>query len=180
MCVYIDVHIHPCNHHPDQAREHYHLPISFSCVRRCCFEVNLHLQPLDFVYVFSFKFLGERLIDIGRSVNYGWGAESYIRGVATGGHLYWCYFWIRESGHEQGYHSSWSLTHSPCTRTQGLTFVIDPSCDLIVFCRNLSFDSEEEDLGELLQQFGDLKYVRIVLHPDTEHSKGICCQLVRP
>ncbi|XP_036282028.1 RNA-binding protein 28 isoform X5 [Pipistrellus kuhlii] len=41
-----------------------------------------------------------------------------------------------------------------------------------VFIRNLSFDSEEEDLGELLQQFGDLKYVRIVLHPDTEHSKG--------
>ncbi|KAM9650240.1 RNA-binding protein 28 isoform 2-T2 [Trichechus inunguis] len=41
-----------------------------------------------------------------------------------------------------------------------------------VFIRNLSFDSEEEDLGELLQQFGDLRYVRIVLHPDTEHSKG--------
>ncbi|XP_045420159.1 RNA-binding protein 28 isoform X1 [Lemur catta] len=41
-----------------------------------------------------------------------------------------------------------------------------------VFIRNLSFDSEEEDLGELLQQFGDLKYVRVVLHPDTEHSKG--------
>ncbi|XP_077626895.1 RNA-binding protein 28 [Crocuta crocuta] len=41
-----------------------------------------------------------------------------------------------------------------------------------VFIRNLSFDSEEEELGELLQQFGDLKYVRIVLHPDTEHSKG--------
>ncbi|XP_042551945.1 RNA-binding protein 28 isoform X2 [Dipodomys spectabilis] len=41
-----------------------------------------------------------------------------------------------------------------------------------IFIRNLSFDSEEEQLGELLQQFGDLKYVRIVLHPDTEHSKG--------
>ncbi|XP_051007803.1 RNA-binding protein 28 [Acomys russatus] len=41
-----------------------------------------------------------------------------------------------------------------------------------VFIRNLSFDSEEEELGEVLQQFGDLKYVRIVLHPDTEHSKG--------
>ncbi|XP_054415728.1 RNA-binding protein 28 isoform X1 [Pongo abelii] len=41
-----------------------------------------------------------------------------------------------------------------------------------VFIRNLSFDSEEEELGELLQQFGELKYVRIVLHPDTEHSKG--------
>ncbi|XP_004856457.1 RNA-binding protein 28 isoform X2 [Heterocephalus glaber] len=41
-----------------------------------------------------------------------------------------------------------------------------------VFIRNLSFDSEEEEVGELLQQFGALKYVRIVLHPDTEHSKG--------
>lgn len=41
-----------------------------------------------------------------------------------------------------------------------------------VFIRNLSFDTEEEALGELLQQFGDLKYVRVVLHPDTEHSKG--------
>ncbi|NXK15182.1 RBM28 protein, partial [Herpetotheres cachinnans] len=41
-----------------------------------------------------------------------------------------------------------------------------------VFIRNLSFDTEEEALGEMLQQFGDLKYVRVVLHPDTEHSKG--------
>ncbi|XP_077196714.1 RNA-binding protein 28 isoform X2 [Paroedura picta] len=41
-----------------------------------------------------------------------------------------------------------------------------------VFIRNLSFSTEEEELGELLEQFGDLKYVRIVLHPDTEHSKG--------
>lgn len=48
-----------------------------------------------------------------------------------------------------------------------------------MFYRNVSFDSEEEELGELLQQFGDLKYVRIVLHPDTEHSKGICLSAVR-
>ncbi|XP_013931519.1 PREDICTED: RNA-binding protein 28 [Thamnophis sirtalis] len=41
-----------------------------------------------------------------------------------------------------------------------------------LFLRNLSFDTEEEELGELLEQFGDLKYVRIVLHPETEHSKG--------
>ncbi|KAM9292492.1 LOW QUALITY PROTEIN: RNA-binding protein 28 [Morus bassanus] len=41
-----------------------------------------------------------------------------------------------------------------------------------VFVRNLSFDTEEEALGELLQRFGDLKYIRVVLHPDTEHSKG--------
>ncbi|KAM4671066.1 RNA-binding protein 28 [Amazona ochrocephala] len=41
-----------------------------------------------------------------------------------------------------------------------------------VFIRNLSFDTEEEALGALLQRFGELKYVRVVLHPDTEHSKG--------
>uniref|UniRef100_A0A8D2LUB7 RNA binding motif protein 28 n=1 Tax=Varanus komodoensis TaxID=61221 RepID=A0A8D2LUB7_VARKO len=41
-----------------------------------------------------------------------------------------------------------------------------------VFIRNLSFDTEEEELEELLEPFGGLKYVRIVLHPDTEHSKG--------
>ncbi|XP_070610723.1 LOW QUALITY PROTEIN: RNA-binding protein 28 [Erythrolamprus reginae] len=41
-----------------------------------------------------------------------------------------------------------------------------------VFLRNLSFDTDEGELGEWLEQFGDLKYVRIVLHPDTEHSKG--------
>ncbi|KAM9311780.1 RNA-binding protein 28 [Gastrophryne carolinensis] len=41
-----------------------------------------------------------------------------------------------------------------------------------LFIRNLSFNSEEEDLEELMLRFGNLKYVRIVLHPDTEHSKG--------
>ncbi|XP_030072201.1 RNA-binding protein 28 isoform X2 [Microcaecilia unicolor] len=41
-----------------------------------------------------------------------------------------------------------------------------------VFIRNLSFDTEEDSLGELLERFGHLKYVCIVLHPDTEHSKG--------
>ncbi|XP_078275721.1 RNA-binding protein 28 [Rhinoraja longicauda] len=41
-----------------------------------------------------------------------------------------------------------------------------------IFIRNLSFDTEEESLGELLEKFGDLKYVRIVMHHDTEHSKG--------
>ncbi|XP_053572304.1 RNA-binding protein 28 [Bombina bombina] len=41
-----------------------------------------------------------------------------------------------------------------------------------LFIRNLSFNSEEEDLEELLLAFGNIKYVRIVVHPDTEHSKG--------
>ncbi|XP_053114072.1 RNA-binding protein 28 [Hemicordylus capensis] len=41
-----------------------------------------------------------------------------------------------------------------------------------LFIRNLSFDTEEEELEQLLEQFGDLRYVRIVLYPSTEHSKG--------
>ncbi|OCT89304.1 RNA-binding protein 28 [Xenopus laevis] len=41
-----------------------------------------------------------------------------------------------------------------------------------LFIRNLSFNSEEEDLEEMLLRFGNIKYVRIVLHPVTEHSKG--------
>ncbi|XP_068132031.1 RNA-binding protein 28 [Hyperolius riggenbachi] len=41
-----------------------------------------------------------------------------------------------------------------------------------LFIRNLSFNSEEEDLEELFLRFGNIKYIRIVVHPDTEHSKG--------
>ncbi|XP_045544194.1 RNA-binding protein 28-like [Salmo salar] len=42
-----------------------------------------------------------------------------------------------------------------------------------IFIRNLSFDTEEEGLEEVLLQYGELKYIKICLHPDTEHSKGI-------
>ncbi|KAM9480880.1 RNA-binding protein 28 [Clarias gariepinus] len=41
-----------------------------------------------------------------------------------------------------------------------------------IFIRNLSFDSEEEGVEEILLQFGELEYVRIVMHPDTGLSKG--------
>uniref|UniRef100_A0A1A8PAD6 RNA-binding protein 28 n=1 Tax=Nothobranchius rachovii TaxID=451742 RepID=A0A1A8PAD6_9TELE len=41
-----------------------------------------------------------------------------------------------------------------------------------LFIRNLSFDTDEEGLEEVLLRFGELNYVKIVLHPDTEHSKG--------
>ncbi|KAJ8262127.1 hypothetical protein GJAV_G00162570 [Gymnothorax javanicus] len=41
-----------------------------------------------------------------------------------------------------------------------------------VFIRNLSFETTEEGLEEVLLQFGELIYIRVVLHPDTEHSKG--------
>lgn len=39
--------------------------------------------------------------------------------------------------------------------------------------RNLSFDTDEEGLEEALLQFGELKYVRVVMNSDTGHSKGI-------
>ncbi|CAL8376181.1 unnamed protein product [Arctogadus glacialis] len=41
-----------------------------------------------------------------------------------------------------------------------------------IFIRNLSFDTEEEAVEEALLRFGELNYIKIVLHPDTEHSKG--------
>ena len=45
--------------------------------------------------------------------------------------------------------------------------------DLTPVCsRNLSFDTEEEGLEEVLLKYGELNYVKIVVQPDTEHSKG--------
>ncbi|XP_078582455.1 RNA-binding protein 28-like isoform X3 [Branchiostoma floridae x Branchiostoma japonicum] len=41
-----------------------------------------------------------------------------------------------------------------------------------VFIRNLSYDSLEEDVEELFLQFGGIKYVRLVVDPQTEHSRG--------
>lgn len=41
-----------------------------------------------------------------------------------------------------------------------------------IFIRNLSFDTEEEGLEEVLLKYGEMNYIKIVLHPDTEHSKG--------
>lgn len=41
-----------------------------------------------------------------------------------------------------------------------------------IFIRNLSFDTDEEGLEEVLLQYGELNYIKICLHPDTEHSKG--------
>ena len=39
-------------------------------------------------------------------------------------------------------------------------------------CSNVSFDSEGEDLKEAFKQFGDVQYARIVVDPETEHSRG--------
>ncbi|XP_008310123.1 RNA-binding protein 28 [Cynoglossus semilaevis] len=46
-----------------------------------------------------------------------------------------------------------------------------------IFIRNLSFDTEEDVLEEVLLQYGELNYIKVVLHPDTGHSKGCAfCQ----
>lgn len=108
-----------------------------------------------------------------RPVNNGWGAESTAEaGPGVGASpVYQCCSRTREGVREQDHHFIWCLTGS---------YLCNWLFSWPVFHRNLSFDSDEEELGELLQQFGDLKYVRIVLHPDMEHSKGICCPLGRP
>ncbi|XP_019634538.1 PREDICTED: RNA-binding protein 28-like [Branchiostoma belcheri] len=41
-----------------------------------------------------------------------------------------------------------------------------------VFIRNLSYDSLEEDVEELFLQFGGIKYCKLVMDPNTEHSRG--------
>lgn len=39
--------------------------------------------------------------------------------------------------------------------------------------RNLSFDTTEEGLEEYFAEYGPLKYAKIVMNPETEHSKGV-------
>ncbi|TRY88360.1 hypothetical protein DNTS_022249 [Danionella cerebrum] len=41
-----------------------------------------------------------------------------------------------------------------------------------VFIRNLSYDTDEEGLEEVLQQFGELDYIRVVMNLDSGYSKG--------
>ncbi|XP_056273452.1 RNA-binding protein 28 [Pseudoliparis swirei] len=41
-----------------------------------------------------------------------------------------------------------------------------------IFIRNLSFDTEEDGLEEVLLKYGELNYIKIVIHMETGHSKG--------
>ncbi|KAM8820182.1 RNA-binding protein 28 [Eudromia elegans] len=63
-------------------------------------------------------------------------------------------------------------SQAPPKRPKGQKPPSDVGEGRTVFIRNLSFDTEEEALGVALRRFGELAYVRVVLHPDTEHSKG--------
>lgn len=38
--------------------------------------------------------------------------------------------------------------------------------------RNLSFKRTDEDLEEHFTKFGEVEYCRVVVDPQTEHSKG--------
>ena len=42
-----------------------------------------------------------------------------------------------------------------------------------LFIRNVSFDSTEEALQELFEQFGDIEYCKLVVDKRTDHSKGM-------
>ena len=42
-----------------------------------------------------------------------------------------------------------------------------------LFIRNVSFDSTEEALQELFEQFGDIEYCKLVVDKRTGHSKGM-------
>ncbi|KAL4232449.1 RNA-binding protein 28 [Mactra antiquata] len=47
----------------------------------------------------------------------------------------------------------------------------DDGCTL--FLRNLSYDTTEEGLEEYFTKYGALKYAKVVVNPETEHSKGL-------
>uniref|UniRef100_A0A8C2WZF6 RNA-binding protein 28 n=1 Tax=Cyclopterus lumpus TaxID=8103 RepID=A0A8C2WZF6_CYCLU len=49
-----------------------------------------------------------------------------------------------------------------------------------IFIRNLSFDTEEDGLEEVLLKYGELNYIKIVIHTETGHSKGQPSVLERP
>jgi len=46
---------------------------------------------------------------------------------------------------------------------------------LFFIFRNLSFDTTEDGLVEHFEKYGTLKYAKVVINPNTEHSKGEVC-----
>ena len=46
--------------------------------------------------------------------------------------------------------------------------------DVCIFdYRNLSYETEEDTLSDVMSEFGHVNYCRIVVDPKTEHSKGV-------
>ena len=57
-------------------------------------------------------------------------------------------------------------------------FSIIMVCRFFIVChtsifRNLSFDRTNEGLEEHFIQYGDINYSKVVIDPQTEHSKGL-------
>ena len=42
----------------------------------------------------------------------------------------------------------------------------------LLFCRNLSYDTAEDEINKVFKQYGKVVMCRLVINPDTEHSKG--------
>ena len=42
----------------------------------------------------------------------------------------------------------------------------------LLLSRNLSYDTIEDDLKELMSEIGDVAYVKMVIDRNTDHSKG--------
>ncbi|XP_037109231.1 RNA-binding protein 28 isoform X2 [Syngnathus acus] len=62
--------------------------------------------------------------------------------------------------------------HQSAQKKSKTTLPSDVGQGRTIFIRNLSFDTEEENLEELLLQYGEINYIKIVCHSDTGHSKG--------
>ena len=53
----------------------------------------------------------------------------------------------------------------------GLNVILIEEHNFFTF-RNLSFDRNDEGLEEYFSQYGEIVYSRVVVDPQTEHSKG--------
>ena len=61
----------------------------------------------------------------------------------------------------------------PTLQTRKLKQSTDVKEGKTLFIRNVSFDSTEEALQELFEQFGDIEYCKLVVDKRTGHSKGM-------
>ena len=61
----------------------------------------------------------------------------------------------------------------PTLQTRKLKQSTDVKEGKTLFIRNVSFDSTEEALQDLFEQFGDIEYCKLVVDKRTGHSKGM-------
>ncbi|XP_070550742.1 RNA-binding protein 28-like isoform X1 [Ptychodera flava] len=52
-----------------------------------------------------------------------------------------------------------------------------PPCDIseqkTLFVRNIPFEAEEEDISEKFEEYGKIRYCKLLIDPDTERSRGV-------